>query len=340
MSRRDAAFPGRIVTLLVAMTTSLRINADGAFRVGEALTREFRWQGLDTSLLPPAAFVDVESANPTLKSLVLARHAIDAVVDEAGSLAEDEAIPGWRVIRSPTDRRRAGGGNGNHWPDPCIGVCCRPVSDASVRFSLPEPASMEPNDESYAGQNDPDFLVAIRRGSRAFEELANWWRPRLTRRIQGYQIQQLDAEGIANQALVNFYRALTDGSFDPTRPVDRYLTQIASNLALTFLRQQRKQPGGWVEVDLPDPAQSDPRSGLVSQEDREKLLVCLLQLGMEERLVFLLSKTHGLGDWTLMEVQAILQLPNVSAVDRLKRCALDKLRACLSPHEGQARSPS
>jgi hypothetical protein len=53
----------------------------GAFRVGKAVTQEFRFQELDNLyILPPAAYVDEDDdANPMLKSLVLSSFAMDAV---------------------------------------------------------------------------------------------------------------------------------------------------------------------------------------------------------------------------------------------------------------------
>jgi hypothetical protein len=58
----------------------------GAYRVGKAVTEDFRFEGIDNLyVLPPTAYVDCDDdANPTLKSLVLAQIAMEAIAQRFG----------------------------------------------------------------------------------------------------------------------------------------------------------------------------------------------------------------------------------------------------------------
>lgn len=96
MSARDAVFHGELVAKLlqVARTTGVdeptftlrplleNHHVIGAYRVGRAVTRDFRWRDCDNLyVLPPAAYVDCDDdANPTLKSLVLSQYAMEDIV--------------------------------------------------------------------------------------------------------------------------------------------------------------------------------------------------------------------------------------------------------------------
>lgn len=110
MSSRDAVFHGEIVAKLLQVAQAIGLEAPtltfrpllenhhviGAFRVGRAVTPEFRWRDCaNLYVLPPAAFVDVDDdANPTLKSLVLSQFAMEDILrrleDTANSRERNE----------------------------------------------------------------------------------------------------------------------------------------------------------------------------------------------------------------------------------------------------------
>jgi hypothetical protein len=107
MSARDARFHGELVARMAQVTEAIGLRTPrynyrplltnhhcyGAFRVGGAVTREFRWHDIENLyVLPPSAYVDLDDdANPTLKSLVLSQYAMDDVA---------LAMAGWQG-RSP-----------------------------------------------------------------------------------------------------------------------------------------------------------------------------------------------------------------------------------------------
>jgi hypothetical protein len=97
MSARDASFHGEIIEKMRGVAGALGLKAPtfnlrplltnhhqyGAFRVGGAVSRTFRWEGLDNLwVLPPASYVDSDDdANPTLKSLVLSQYAMEDIAN-------------------------------------------------------------------------------------------------------------------------------------------------------------------------------------------------------------------------------------------------------------------
>lgn len=95
MSAWDAAFHGEVVGTMRAVAAAIGLASPafslrplltnhhvyGAYRVGKAVSPQFLFRGTDNLyVLPPTAFVDEDDdANPTLKSLVLARYAMDDI---------------------------------------------------------------------------------------------------------------------------------------------------------------------------------------------------------------------------------------------------------------------
>lgn len=61
----------------------------GAFRVGDAVSREFLFHRADNVyILPPTAYVEFDDdANPTLKSLILSQYAMDSVASRFSAAA-------------------------------------------------------------------------------------------------------------------------------------------------------------------------------------------------------------------------------------------------------------
>ena len=103
MSARDAVFHGEVVGKMLEVAAVLGLadprysfrplltnhHTYGVYRVGKAVTCEFRLQGTENLyILPPSAFVDVDDdANPTLKSLVLAQYAMDDIARQVATSA-------------------------------------------------------------------------------------------------------------------------------------------------------------------------------------------------------------------------------------------------------------
>jgi hypothetical protein len=103
-SARDALFGGEVIEEMLKVTTLLGLEAPqvnprpllqnhhliGAFRIGGAVDETFRYREADNLyILPPAAYPDADDdANPTLKSLVLTRFALDAILARRGGHLE------------------------------------------------------------------------------------------------------------------------------------------------------------------------------------------------------------------------------------------------------------
>jgi hypothetical protein len=101
MSYRDALQHGEIIQKMFAVSTAIGLaeptfslrplltnhHCYGAFRVGEAVTEEFRFSECrNLFVFPPTSYVDLDDdANPTAKSIVLSRFAVDAMIDDLES---------------------------------------------------------------------------------------------------------------------------------------------------------------------------------------------------------------------------------------------------------------
>jgi hypothetical protein len=112
MTARDAAFHGEIIRAMRDVATAIGLSevrfnlrplltnhhAYGAYRVGRAVSRTFRFHEVENLyILPPTSYVDLEDdANPTLKSLVLSRYAMDDIVHAltASALGDISGVAG------------------------------------------------------------------------------------------------------------------------------------------------------------------------------------------------------------------------------------------------------
>jgi len=115
MSHRDAQQHGEIVQKMIAVSTAIGLaeptfnfrplltnhHCYGAFRVGEAVTKEFRFADCrNLFVFPPTSYVDLDDdANPTAKSIVLSRFAVDAMIDDLDSaLPPSEITAGVKAV--------------------------------------------------------------------------------------------------------------------------------------------------------------------------------------------------------------------------------------------------
>jgi hypothetical protein len=96
MSSRDASPHGEIIVFMREAAAAIGLSyptfnfrplltnqrAYGALRVGKGVTPQFRFHTLENlHVPPPTAYVDVDDANPALKSRALAQFAMDDIVD-------------------------------------------------------------------------------------------------------------------------------------------------------------------------------------------------------------------------------------------------------------------
>lgn len=109
MSHHDALLHGEIVRKMLDVSRTLGLEEPtfslrpmltnhhcyGAYRVGEAVTKEFRLVGCDNLfVLPPTSYVQGDDdANPTLKSCVLSRYAMDEIAEQLFRLRETSFQP-------------------------------------------------------------------------------------------------------------------------------------------------------------------------------------------------------------------------------------------------------
>ena len=122
MSARDAEFHGELVAVMGEVARAFGIanptfsfrpllenhHVYGAFRVGRAVDANFRFRAADNLyILPPTSYVDLDDdANPTLKSLVLADYAMDAVAARLDASFLGSGQHGGSTANVPADSDR------------------------------------------------------------------------------------------------------------------------------------------------------------------------------------------------------------------------------------------
>ena len=112
----------------------------------------------------------------------------------------------------------------------------------------------------------------------------------VARRVTGHRE---DAEDVAQEAFLRFYRALAD--FDPSRPVEPWLVRITLNVARSHLRRApSRREEGLPERPLAGAPGAGPEQRLHAAEIRRVLLAAAEELGERERLVFLLRDIEEL----------------------------------------------
>ncbi|MDQ7006500.1 MAG: sigma-70 family RNA polymerase sigma factor [Acidobacteriota bacterium] len=126
----------------------------------------------------------------------------------------------------------------------------------------------------------------------------------VARRVTGHRE---DAEDVAQEAFLRFYRSLAD--FDFSRPVEPWLVRITLNVARSHLRRApSRREEALPDRPLPGAPGSGPEQHLEAAEIRRLLLAAADQLSERERLVFLLRDIEQLPSTLIAQVLEITEV--------------------------------
>lgn len=94
-----------------------------------------------------------------------------------------------------------------------------------------------------------DFLDAwiLRRDEDAARRLMEWLHPQVVRIVQNHLPRGMDAEDLVQEVFVQFFRTLD--RYDPTRPLENWMSRLALNVCLKALRSRKRRPE-WRWSDL------------------------------------------------------------------------------------------
>lgn len=94
-----------------------------------------------------------------------------------------------------------------------------------------------------------DLLDAwiLRRDEDAARRLMEWLHPQVVRIVQNHLPRGMDAEDLVQEVFVQFFRTLD--RYDPTRPLQNWMSRLALNVCLKALRSRKRRPE-WRWSDL------------------------------------------------------------------------------------------
>ncbi|MEI6872522.1 MAG: sigma-70 family RNA polymerase sigma factor [Verrucomicrobiota bacterium] len=117
--------------------------------------------------------------------------------------------------------------------------------------------------------------------------------PQITRIVQNHIPRGMDAEDLAQEVFVQFFRTLE--RYDPTRPLENWVSRLALNVCLKALRTRARRPE-WRWADLSETEQAVVASlfheteadSSQAQDARELLAKLLDALSPQERMILTL----------------------------------------------------
>lgn len=117
--------------------------------------------------------------------------------------------------------------------------------------------------------------------------------PQVVRIVQNHLPRGADAEDLAQDVFVQFFKTLD--RYDPTRPLDNWVSRLALNVCLKALRSRGRRPE-WRRADLSEGEQAvveslmhEPETDSAQAKDGRELLGKLLDaLSPQERMILTL----------------------------------------------------
>lgn len=158
-----------------------------------------------------------------------------------------------------------------------------------------------------------------------YAELIRRYEGRVTATVIGMLGKTTEAEDVAQEVFIRFYRALRGFRHDSA--VATYLTRTAINLSLNALQRRKKQKELFSQTA--DARLSGIPSPTDTEYDNEAQLIrkAIIQLDEDQRAVIVLRLIDG---YSTKETAEILNIPLGTVLSRLNR-AQKKLRKLLTP---------
>jgi len=144
-------------------------------------------------------------------------------------------------------------------------------------------------------ESAPDLLNAwiLRRDEDAARRLIEALHPQVIRIVHNHLPRGMDAEDLVQDVFVQFFRTLD--RYDPTRPLENWVSRLALNVCLKTLRsRQRKPEWRWSDLSEGEQAVVDsllhaPETDAAQARDGRELLVKLMDsLSAQERMIMTL----------------------------------------------------
>lgn len=172
-------------------------------------------------------------------------------------------------------------------------------------------------------ESDEHYIDRVKKGDcEAFGPLIERYKMQVYRLIYRMVYNRDDAEDLVQEVFIRSYRAIK--SFRPNSPFYPWLSRIAVNHTINYLKKERKdkmQPLDWVQNHLADD-RHDPVQTAKTGMLKERIGNAMQQLPAEYRTILMLRVEEEL---SYDEISRMLKIPKGTVMSRLAR-ARQRLR--------------
>jgi len=186
---------------------------------------------------------------------------------------------------------------------------------------------LEENDKPVAELDDHSLLAATREGDElAFQEIVKRYRNAITNFIYRMLNDYDRATDLAQETFVRIYMNVE--RYQATYSFSTYIYRIASNLAISEIRQRKRRrlipiptffsdkENEEFDVDLPDTQQITAEQSLIDDERRDAVSRAIASLPEKYRTVVVLRDIEG---QSYEEISAVLKLSDGTVKSRINR---------------------
>lgn len=164
---------------------------------------------------------------------------------------------------------------------------------------------------------DEDLLQQCQQGNQlAFKQLVIRYEQQVRSTVAGMLSDTAEAEDVAQQVFIRFYRALFD--FRGDAQLGTYLTRIAINLSLNEIKRRQRKKRWLTFFQKGDKTRQieDVSANPAQQDTKELVYKALQELEPHFRSVIVLRLLEG---YSVKEVAEMLELPQGTVASRLSR---------------------
>lgn len=214
------------------------------------------------------------------------------------------------------------------------------AATATVRMTAREDVVSRAAAVSVADMDDHALLEATRTGDElAFQELVRRYRNPITNFVYRMLNDYDRAVDLAQETFVRVY--MSADRYQATYSFSTYIYRIASNLAITDLRQRKRRQlipipsffsdrdGDEMEIELPDTRQTLADDAMIEDERRKAVSRAIASLPEKYRAAVVLRDIEGRSYEEISEVLGLSDGTVKSRINRARNLLKDKLKEFL-----------
>ena len=174
--------------------------------------------------------------------------------------------------------------------------------------------------------DERDIDLAKRGDGAAFRKVVERYQRDVLLTVVGIVGRSEDVDDIVQEVFIRFHRSLS--RFEGRSSVKTYLTRIAVNGSLDYLRKQKRKNSRETSLDAASERQQFVETSVDSSDDQEIIRLAIESLPEKYRTIVTLRMIEG---YSTQETAELLGVKYGTVLSRLSR-ALDKMRIVVEPH--------